>query len=39
MYNNNKGGKWLSASDKVKNPFFGDEKMKCGRVLVEITVK
>lgn len=39
MYNNNKGGKWLSASDKVKNPFFGDEKMKCGRVLVKITVK
>lgn len=39
IYNNNKGGKWLSASDKVKNPFFGDEKMKCGRVLVKITVK
>jgi len=39
MYNNNKGGKWLSASDKVKNPFFGGENKKCGRVLVEITVK
>jgi len=39
MYNNNKGGKWLSASDKVKNPFYGDEKMKCGRVLVKIEVK
>lgn len=39
MYNNNKGGKWLSTSDKIKNPFFGAEKMKCGRVLVEITVK
>lgn len=39
LYNNNKGGKWLSASDKVKNPFFGGEKKKCGRVLVEITVK
>ena len=39
MYNNNKGGKYLSASDKVKNPFFGAEKKKCGRVLVEITVK
>ena len=36
MYNNNKGGKWLSASDKVKNPFFGGKKKKCGRVLVEI---
>ncbi len=39
MYDNNKGGKWLSASDKVKNPFFGGENKKCGRVLVEITVK
>lgn len=39
MYNNNKGGKWLSTSDKVKNPFFGTKMMKCGRVLVEITVK
>lgn len=39
MYNNNKGGKWLSASDKIKNPFFGGENKKCGRVLVEITIK
>ena len=39
MYNNNKGGKWLSTSDKIKNPFFSGEKKKCGRVLVEITVK
>lgn len=39
MYDNNKGGKWLSTSDKVRNPFFGGEKKKCGRVLVKITVK
>ncbi|MFY9153412.1 MAG: DUF3347 domain-containing protein [Prolixibacteraceae bacterium] len=39
MYDNNKGGKWLSTSDKIKNPFFIGEKKKCGRVLVEITVK
>jgi len=39
MYNNNKGGKWLSASDKIKNPFFGKKMEKCGRVLVEISVK
>lgn len=39
IYNNNKGGKWLSASDKVKNPFFGGENKKCGRVLVEIVIK
>lgn len=39
MYNHNKGGKWLSASDKIKNPFYGSKMLKCGRVLVEITVK
>ena len=39
LYDNNKGGKWLSASDKVKNPFFGGENKKCGRVLVEIVIK
>ncbi|MDO9040539.1 MAG: DUF3347 domain-containing protein [Bacteroidota bacterium] len=39
MYNKNKGGKWLSASDKIKNPFFGKKMEKCGRVLVEISVK
>ncbi len=39
MYNNNKGGKWLSASDKIKNPFRGRNQEKCGRVLVEISVK
>jgi len=38
-YNNNKGGKWLSASDKIKNPFRGKNQEKCGRVLVEISVK
>ncbi|MDP3441574.1 MAG: DUF3347 domain-containing protein [Ignavibacteria bacterium] len=39
MYNSNKGGKWLSASDKIKNPFYGSKMLKCGRVLVEITTK
>ena len=39
MYNNNKGGKWLSTSDKIKNPFYGSKMLKCGRVLVEITAK
>ena len=39
MYNNNKGGKWLSASDKIKNPFRGKNMEKCGRVLVEISAK
>jgi hypothetical protein len=39
VYNNNKGGKWLSTSDKIKNPFYGSKMLKCGRVLVEITAK
>ena len=39
MYNNNKGGKWLSVSDKIKNPFYGSKMLKCGRVLVKITAK
>ena len=39
MYNSNKGGKWLSTSDKIKNPFYGSKMLKCGRVLVEITAK
>lgn len=38
-YNNNKGGKWLSTTNKDKNPFFGDENMNCAKVLVEIKVK
>lgn len=32
MYNDNKGGMWLSASEEIKNPLFGDKMMKCGKV-------
>ncbi len=32
MYNNNEGGMWLSASPEVKNPFYGDKMLSCGRV-------
>ena len=30
LYDNNKGGKWLSISDKVKNPLSGGENKKSG---------
>lgn len=30
MYNNNKGGLWLSETKEIKNPFFGSEMPKCG---------
>jgi len=39
MYNNKKGGKWLSESIEIKNPFFGSKMLKCGNVQQEITVK
>lgn len=39
MYNNNKGGSWLSSSDEIKNPFLGSKMMKCGSVMQEIIVK
>ncbi len=32
MYNDNKGGMWLSASSEVRNPFFGDNMLSCGKV-------
>lgn len=32
MYNNNKGAMWLSEVKEVKNPYFGSEMPKCGRV-------
>lgn len=36
MYNNNKGGMWLSASEEIRNPYFGDKMLKCGSVQKEI---
>ena len=26
------GGYWLSASEEVRNPYYGDKMLKCGRV-------
>ncbi len=36
MYNNNKGGKWLSAKKEIKNPYFGAKMLKCGTVQKQI---
>ena len=36
MYNNNKGGIWLSASNEIKNPLFGSKMLTCGTVQKEI---
>lgn len=39
MYNNNKGGMWLSESKEIKNPYMGKEMPRCGEVQEEITKK
>lgn len=36
MYNNNKGGMWLSANKEIKNPYFGAQMLNCGEVQKEI---
>lgn len=36
MYDNNKGGAWLSMNEEIKNPYFGDKMLKCGKVQREI---
>ena len=28
----NKGAYWLSAQEEIRNPYFGDRMLKCGRV-------
>lgn len=32
MYDDGKGGIWLSATKEIKNPYYGDKMMKCGTV-------
>jgi hypothetical protein len=29
---NNEGGNWLSLSEEIRNPYYGDMMLKCGRV-------
>ena len=32
MYNDNKGGSWLSETEDIKNPYFGSSMLTCGAV-------
>lgn len=36
MYNKNEGGMWLSSKEEIRNPYFGDKMLKCGKVQKEI---
>lgn len=36
MYNDNKGAIWLSASEEIRNPYFGQKMLTCGKVQKEI---
>ncbi|MDP3352444.1 MAG: DUF3347 domain-containing protein [Flavobacteriaceae bacterium] len=36
MYQNNKGGIWLSEVNEVKNPYFGNKMLKCGTIQEQI---
>jgi len=33
MANNNKGAKWLSSEEQIRNPFYGDVMLTCGSVV------
>jgi hypothetical protein len=39
MANNGDGGDWLSAENKIQNPYYGSEMMECGAVIAEIKAK
>ncbi len=32
MFNDNKGAQWLSASEEIRNPYFGSKMIDCGKV-------
>jgi hypothetical protein len=36
MANGNKGANWLSLSEEIRNPYFGDKMLKCGSVTEKI---
>ena len=33
---NNKGAFWLSSESEIRNPYFGDKMLKCGKVQEEL---
>lgn len=36
MYNDNKGGYWLSETKEIKNPYYGNKMLTCGEIKEEI---
>lgn len=36
---NNKGGYWFSDSETIRNPYFGDAMLNCGRVVEELAAR
>ena len=36
MYNDGKGGDWVSKESVIKNPFYGSQMMSCGKVVETI---
>lgn len=36
MYNDNKGGMWLSETKEIKNPYYGSKMLNCGSIQKEI---
>jgi len=39
MDENNRGGMWLSASDEVRNPYYGNETREDGKVIAVISLR
>jgi hypothetical protein len=39
MDENNRGGMWLSESDEIKNPYYGNEMTNNGKVIAVISLK
>jgi len=39
MANKGDGGDWLSTEKEVKNPYYGNEMLECGKVVEEIKSK
>lgn len=39
MANKGDGGDWLSLEKEIRNPYYGDEMLECGRVVEELKKK
>lgn len=37
MYNDGKGANWLSYESSIKNPYYGNQMLTCGKVVQKIT--